>query len=156
MSFYQKDKTVNDQINMTPVIDIVFLLIIFFMLVCQYIAAENFEVRVPDEISSGRDDARSDLKQTVTVTVMTDQDGRINYAVASDIIQAAPGSADVANLIAEAIDTQLQDVEPSKRIVVFRNDKEVLFRHSKVALAGISQSSASKVKWAVIREKQQQ
>ncbi len=34
--------------NMTPIIDIVFLLIIFFLVVCQFIEAENFPVAVPD------------------------------------------------------------------------------------------------------------
>ena len=155
MSIYRKEKNALDsQINMTPVIDIVFLLIIFFMLVCQYIAAENFEVTVPDEISSGKDDKKADLKQTVTVTVMTGEDGKISYAVVSEILEA--DLQDIQAMIANTIDTQLQDIEPSQRIVVFRNDKEVLFRHSKLALAGISQSSAAKVKWAVIREKQEQ
>ena len=35
--------------NMTPVIDIVFLLIIFFVFTFRYITAENFTIIVPDE-----------------------------------------------------------------------------------------------------------
>ena len=35
--------------NLTPVIDIVFLLILFFLVVCQFIEAENFPVNVPEK-----------------------------------------------------------------------------------------------------------
>ncbi|MHC5179864.1 MAG: ExbD/TolR family protein, partial [Planctomycetota bacterium] len=38
--------------DMTPIIDVVFLLIIFFMLVAQFIAAEQYQVEVPDAIKS--------------------------------------------------------------------------------------------------------
>ena len=37
------------QFNMTPMIDIVFLLIIFFMLICQFIVQENYRLDVPDD-----------------------------------------------------------------------------------------------------------
>ncbi len=33
--------------DMTPIIDVVFLLIIFFMLVAQFIVAEQYKVSVP-------------------------------------------------------------------------------------------------------------
>jgi biopolymer transport protein ExbD len=49
----------------------VFLLIIFFMLVCQFIAAEQFAVVVPDQIQT----AQSQTQQTapLTVTVLIDE-----------------------------------------------------------------------------------
>ncbi len=34
---------------MTPMIDVVFLLIIFFMLICQFIVQENYKLVVPDD-----------------------------------------------------------------------------------------------------------
>jgi len=37
--------------NMTPIIDIVFLLIIFFLVVCQFIEAENFRLPSPTAAS---------------------------------------------------------------------------------------------------------
>lgn len=37
------------QFNMTAMIDIVFLLIVFFMLLCQFISQENYRVAVPDD-----------------------------------------------------------------------------------------------------------
>ena len=41
----------DEAFDMTPVIDVVFLLIIFFMLVCQFIVAERFRVQVPKILS---------------------------------------------------------------------------------------------------------
>ena len=39
--------------NMTPIIDIVFLLIIFFLVVCRFIEAENFPVVLLEAMSAG-------------------------------------------------------------------------------------------------------
>ena len=39
---------------MTPIIDVVFLLIIFFMLVAQFIVAEQYKVSVPDQIKTAQ------------------------------------------------------------------------------------------------------
>ena len=36
------------QTSITPMIDVVFLLIIFFLVVCKFIEAENFPVEIPD------------------------------------------------------------------------------------------------------------
>ena len=55
--------------NMTPIIDIVFLLIIFFLVVCQFIEAENFPVTVPDDCEFAQSDSEPG-GQVTTVTVM--------------------------------------------------------------------------------------
>jgi len=55
--------------NMTPIIDIVFLLIIFFLVVCQFIEAENFPVAVPDGCEFAQSDPEPGA-QVTTVTVM--------------------------------------------------------------------------------------
>ena len=134
---------------MTPIIDIVFLLIIFFMLVCQFIVAENFEVAVPDQIGSAQS-ADADAQKTTTVTVMYNPLGQVVYAVGSEIITDKQGQR-VAEQIASAIDKQLSTLGAGNRVVSFRNDKEILFKYTKHALAGISQSSATDIKWAVTK-----
>ncbi len=135
---------------MTPVIDIVFLLIIFFMIVCQFIVAENFLVAVPDDISSGRQSEDLDDK-TTTVTVML-SDGGVSYAVGSQVV-AFSGSEIIAEVIAAAIDRQLTNLPVDRRVVALRIDKEVVFRDSQHAIAGISDSSATDIKLSVIRQK---
>jgi biopolymer transport protein ExbD len=138
--------------NMTPIIDIVFLLIIFFMLVCQFIVAENFDLNVPDNITEAEPaDAAQD--KTTTVTVMFDQNGGIAYAVGSQIISARPGS-ETTEAIASAIDSRMQNLPIDKRVVSLRSDKNIPFKNAKYALAAVSRSSATDIKWAVNKQKQ--
>jgi biopolymer transport protein ExbD len=136
--------------NMTPVIDIVFLLIIFFMIVCQFIAAENFQVTVPDDISAGQQSDELDDK-TTTVTVMLSDDG-VSYAVGSEVIVFSDGEI-IAEVIAAAIDRQLTNLPIDRRVVALRVDKQVVFKDSQHAIAGISGSSATDIKLSVIRQK---
>lgn len=137
---------------MTPIIDIVFLLIIFFMLVCQFIVAENFDLNVPDNITSARP-ADAAHEKTTTVTIMFDQNGNIAYAVGSQIISAPPGPQ-IAEAIADAIDNRMQNLPVEKRVVSLRSDKNIPFKNAKYALAAVSQSSATDIKWAVNKQKQ--
>ena len=137
--------------NMTGIIDIVFLLIIFFMLVCQFIVAENFDVDVPDDISSARP-GRSNAEQMTTVTVMNDAAEGVIYAVGSEKISAHIGS-EISVSIAGEIDKQLRNLPLSKRIVSLRIDKDIAYRYSQHALAGISQSTATDIKLAVTKQK---
>lgn len=139
-----------DRFDMTPIIDIVFLLIIFFLLVCQFIVAENFDVTVPDDISSAQP-APADQQMT-TVTVMPADAGGALYAVGSEII-AAPSGRDISYAIAGEIDTQLQHLPRERRVVCLRIDKDICFRDSQYALAGISRSTATDMKLAVTKQK---
>ena len=137
--------------DMTPIIDIVFLLIIFFLLVCQFIVAENFDVTVPDDISSAQPTPAADQQMT-TVTVMPAGSGPPLYAVGSEIIASSSGR-DISYAIAAEIDTQLQHLPRERRVVCLRIDKDICFGDSQYALAGISQSTATDMKLAVTKQK---
>ena len=136
--------------NLTPVIDIVFLLIIFFLLVCQFIVAENFEVAVPDDISTAQP-GRADGEPRLTVTVMFNEADEPSYAVGAEKIET--DTADISNAIAEQIDSQLQRLPAERRVVCLRMDKGIIFRNAQHALDGISQSSATEIKLAVSKHK---
>ena len=138
--------------NMTPIIDVVFLLIIFFMLVCQFIVSENFEVTVPDKITAAKHPA-AQTEQLTTVTVLLDEEGKVNYAVGANILPDLKPQ-NISFAIAAEIDTQLATLPKEKRVVSLRSDKQVLFKDTKYALAGISQSTATDIKWAAIKQKQ--
>ena len=137
--------------NITPVIDIIFLLIIFFMIVCQFIVAENFLVSVPDDISSGQRSEDQDAKTTM-VTVMAGDDGGVSYAVGSEVV-AFSGGEEISKSIAAAIDRQLVNIPEDRRVVGLRVDKAIVFKDSQYAIAGISESSATDIKLSVIRQK---
>ena len=135
--------------NMTPIIDIVFLLMVFFMLVCQFIVAENFDVNVPDDIASAQQEHDSDIPST-TVTVMFDGSGDVVYAVGSERIVSAENSLeDISVSIAEKIDLRMQNLPSADRVVNLRIDKDIPYYQSQHALVGISRSVATDIKLAV-------
>jgi biopolymer transport protein ExbD len=137
--------------NMTPVIDIVFLLIIFFSVVCQFIEAENFPVAVPDSCSFAQSAPQRRI-QVTTVTVMKTAEGKSEFAVGSEKVSAL-GYADIVEELAQLIDVCLKDFPPARRVVTLRIDKDVCFSEAQYALAGVAASSATDIQLATIKDK---
>lgn len=132
--------------DLTPFIDVIFLLIIFFMLVCQFFAAEMFEVDLPDKIASAQESAPGPV---VTITVMQ-KDGRVSYATGSDILPSDQPQL-LGRMIASAIDSQpVKDGQD--KIVCLRCDKQVAFSQVRPVLDGIAKSTAQKVQWAILTD----
>jgi len=138
--------------NMTPIIDIVFLLIIFFLVVCQFVEAENFPIAYPDGCESALSDDES-VTQVITVTVMKTGEERVAFAVGSEIISAQDsfGPAGLIEQLARLIDVRLRDLPGESRIVTLRIDKGVRFADAQYALAAVAQSTATDVQLAVLR-----
>ncbi len=137
--------------NMTPIIDIVFLLIIFFLVVCQFIEAENFPVSVPDECRF----AESDLErrgQMTTVTVIRTTEERTDFAVGAEKIAGA-NYADIVEKLTELIDVRLKDLPAESKVVILRIDKDVPFAQAQYALAGVAASCARDIQLAVLKDK---
>lgn len=140
--------------NMTPMIDIVFLLIIFFMLVCQFIVAENFEVDVPDRInySAKKKDVAD---KAITITAGKNQDGIYFYAVGSEIVGTS-NMKELAGLITQKIDEQIDSDKQHPNIVNLRIGKDMSFESYKYILAGVANSKANDIQLAVFKEKTRQ
>lgn len=138
--------------NMTPIIDIVFLLIIFFLVVCQFIEAENFPVNVPDNCSFAQSD-KEPGGQVTTVTVMKTEENACAFAVGSEQIMSS-GYEELVGKLVQAIDAQLKNLPRQNRVVTLRIDKEVPFSHAQYALAAVAASTATDIQLAVLRNKQ--
>jgi biopolymer transport protein ExbD len=136
--------------NMTPIIDMVFLLIIFFSLVSSFIEAENFDLSVPDRCSfaENKQDTRTQL---TTVTVLKNKDN-VDFAVGPEKI-TSQSRIQAADRIAQLLNYQLKTIAPADRIVVLRIDKDVPYSDAQYALAGIAKSCASDIQLAVLKEK---
>ena len=141
----------NHSFNMTAVIDIVFLLIIFFLVVCQFIEAENFEVSVTDNCVFAEEKADTQT-QMATVTVMKNEEGKIDFAVGPDKI-APFNNSEAITKIAQSIDSYLLRLPSDDRVVILRIDKDVCFADAQYALAGIAQSHAENIQLAVLKQK---
>ena len=139
---------------MTPVIDIVFQLIIFFALACQFIEAENFPVTVPDNCRFANTDDQPGT-QITTVTVVKDGWGRSNFAVGSQKV-AASNYDEISNRLAAVLDARLKDLPADSKVVTLRIDKDVAYSEAQYALAGIAASTASDVRLAVIKDAETQ
>ncbi len=137
--------------NMTPLIDIVFLLIIFFLVICQFIEAENFPVAVPDDCGFAQKEAQHQ-GQITTVTVMKTDEGISEFAVGSEKISAS-NSHDLVERMAQLIDVSLSLLPPGRRVVILRIDKDISFSLAQYALAGVAASSATDIQLAALKLK---
>ena len=135
--------------NMTPIIDIVFLLIIFFLVICRFIESENFPVNVPSGCEYSQDKRN---RGQATVTVMKTDCERSSFAVGSEKIIAA-SNGEIVEDIADLIDIHLKDLPVERRIVTLRVDKDVCYADAQYALAAIAASSAKDVQLATIKNK---
>lgn len=134
--------------NMTPIIDIVFLLIIFFLVVCQFIEAENFPVDVPDKCEFAQNDNEPGAQLT-TVTVMKTSDDNVAFAVGSEQVGLS-NDYEIAEQLARLIDIQLNNLPPHRRIVTLRIDRDIPFAQAQYALAAVAQSSATNIQLAAL------
>ncbi|MHC4123972.1 MAG: ExbD/TolR family protein [Planctomycetota bacterium] len=138
--------------NLTPIIDIVFLLIIFFLVVCQFIEAENFPVTVPDNCKFAAEDTEHQA-QVTTMTVMKTNNGRVEFAVGSEKIEVSSYSGVVSKLVG-LINSNLSNLPSHNRVVILRIDKNVCFAQAQYALAAVAASNAADIQLAVLKEKQ--
>ena len=138
--------------NITPIIDIVFLLIIFFLVVCQFVEAENFPVTVPDQCDAAGASVEPG-RQPITVTVMKNSAGRISYAVGPDVLSppADRSAARLTDALKDMIDRSLSNRPQDRRIVTLRVDKDIAYGRAQHALAAIANSTATDVQLAVVR-----
>jgi biopolymer transport protein ExbD len=141
---------------MTPVIDIVFLLIIFFLVVCQFIEAENFPVSVPDGCGFARSKADC-MAPVTTVTVMrTGGEGEVRFAVGSETIAAGGGPDLIVRELARMIDAGLEGLPAGEQVVTLRVDGDVCFGEAQYALAGIAASCARDIQLAALKDRRRQ
>lgn len=138
--------------NITPVIDIVFILIIFFLVVCQFVEAENFPVAVPDQCDAAQNTIEPGMERT-TVTVMNADSGGIDFAVGPQVLHASDYEKpdEIVSPLADMIDRCLRDLPGSQTIITLRVDKDIQYGHAQYALAAIAQSAATDVQLAVVR-----
>ncbi len=137
--------------NMMPIIDIVLLLIIFFMFVCRYIAAENFAVRVPDEATNALNETES--SDFVTVSVWFDDfEDRLYCAIGAESVDITEG-ADVMDL-ASKINTRAADVGEDA-VVNLRMNEELVFQQYEDVIKAISISNAKDLSIAAFEKKKE-
>ncbi len=138
--------------NMMPIIDIVLLLIIFFMFVCRYIAAENFDISVPDEATYALTD-ETEMPNLITLSVWYDDyEEQLLCAVGSDIIDITDG-IDTARLV-ELINQYCEKLETGSAVINLRMNKDMVFKDYSGIITAVSLSNVKELSIAAMEEKQ--
>ena len=136
--------------NMIPTIDILFQLVIFFMLACQFAVMEQFPIPLPDNCASAAVNAKNDNTLAVTLLPSKDKD-KFALAVGSEKIATGDGK-ELADLLLTALDKRIAGVPNTEMVVSLRLPKDMPFEHAKYILEAIAQSPATGVRMAVLRE----
>lgn len=139
--------------NITPLIDIVFLLIIFFLVVFQFIGTESPQVDLPRGCSFAEslDDGRD---WPAAITVHRSHDGQIRFAVGAEQIDSADRTQ-LVQMVTNSLERHLRNLREDQRIVVLRIDKEITYADAQYALAAAAQSSATGLRLATRGETNQ-
>ena len=150
----------DSQFNMTPMIDVVFLLIIFFMLVCQFITQENYQLVIPDDCPAALVPAQLD-RNAVTVSALPHprslrppQSAPVIYAVRSRRFdpQDAVYSTEPDRLLADmAQQIATEAADKSQQLVHLRAHRDLSYRDVQPALLALSRAGITRVQLAAFR-----
>jgi len=159
------------QFNLTPMIDVVFILITFFMLICRTIGQENYKMTIPDECSEAVLPEQSE-DQAFTVSVFlpaslpasvpaeaTTLETNPFYAVRAEVFdpQTQPYRDNPALLI-EDMARQISRAAMKKEAdrVHLRADKNLTYGQVQLALQALAQAQIRTVRLAAYRVGQSQ
>lgn len=129
------------QFNMTPMIDVVFLLIIFFMLASRFVSAEHAEIQLPDPQRSQA--AEMKLPEKVVINVQLGPDDR------PQILVGPIRCADLAELSTRL---QIQKSQSPELQVVLRADKRVKYSFVRDVLKTVADNQIELINIAAKRE----
>jgi len=118
--------------NMTPMIDVVFLLIIFFMIVSQVVSSEAELVQLPQPSKSQAGEFRGPRKLTISL-VGDGQGGVARRKVGPSL---ARGQAELASMLMET--HRAAQARDERLHVVLRADRSIEFRHVREVISMIS------------------
>jgi len=154
------------QFNLTPMIDVVFILITFFMLICRTIGQENYKMTIPDQCAEAVLPEQSD-EQAFTVSVFFpssslesvgaeapfDKSAPV-YAVRAEVFdpQSAASQENPDLLIAEMA-TQISRAAKKKEadMVHLRADKNLTYAQVQPVLQAMAQAQIRTVRLAAFR-----
>jgi biopolymer transport protein ExbD len=129
------------QFNMTPMIDVTFLLIIFFMLASQFVSAEHADLKLPDPENSQAREVKVPQKVTINVQISPEGDPRILV-----------GPIPCANLDELFARLQRQKAESGDLQVVLRADRRVKYAFVRDVMRTVADSGIELMNLAARRD----
>ena len=140
--------------NMTPIIDIVFLLIIFFVVISRFIEADNSQLKVPDECNYAQTEI-CDQQRAAVISVVQASDSEVDFFLDSKEFESSSNEI-LTDSLATGINNAIENKNGKEAIIVLSVDENICFEQAQTALAAISQSNAKNIKLSVLKEKRPQ
>ena len=143
------------QFNMTPMIDVVFLLIVFFMLICQFISQDEELVSVPDDCETVILDKVSKDNE-IEIQVWADSVGGadgIIYSVNNKDYRASGYSSD--EMLTADLAKQISMLANGKQkpVVRLRGDGSLSCEQVRPAIKAAGMAGLDSIRFAAFKEK---
>ncbi|MBX7156169.1 MAG: biopolymer transporter ExbD [Bacteriodetes bacterium] len=114
----KKKKRLGFRLDMTPLVDVAFLLLTFFMYTTSMITPQIMEMTIPKDI-----DVDVQVDENKLFTLQIRNDGKVYYNIAKD----DPVVIDTANLRQKAVELNLLGKAKNELITAFKADTEAPF-----------------------------
>ena len=143
--------------NMTAMIDVVFLLIIFFMLLCQFIRQDNDLLAVPDDCSesvAAAIDAPRPL--VIQIAAVPQQPDRIRYAFGTSQWTVGiddPPDASIVTALTDAI-VESRKNNPAAAVLTIRADRAMPYRAVLPVMLAAASAGAENIRLAAFTDPQ--
>ena len=106
----------NARVDFTPMVDMIMLLVTFFMLCTTLLKPQTMEIAMPSDKEDVKDEDRSQIAESKAVTIMVDKDRQVYYfkgKPSADNLDKAtldPGKESIHNVLKETNAEALQKV----------------------------------------------
>ena len=146
------------QFNLTPLIDVVFILITFFMLICRSIGRENYKLELPDDCAAAMI-AEETEQNAITVSVFKSEtpnkpDPLVLYAIRDQQydLKSDRFNDDPYQLIQSMSEQLRREVElKGDSLVYLRADKNMTYYQVQNALLALARAEIKTVHLAAYR-----
>ena len=137
--------------NITPIIDIVFLLMIFFVVVSRFIETNSLGIKTPD-LCDFANSKKTVSPASAILSIASSPPGDVSFFIDSQKIQAE-STQDFQLTLTSKINEKIQTSPNKDHTIVFKADQDAIFEDIELGLLALSQSNAEKVKLAVQKQK---
>ncbi|MBN2065011.1 MAG: biopolymer transporter ExbD [Sedimentisphaerales bacterium] len=142
---------------MTPMIDVIFLLIVFFMLICQFISQDMELLSVPDNcLTASNEQIDSNNEIEIRVYSASDNDAII-YAIAQQEFSLnSPGVNGQPEELISGLAQKLKELAPglTDPVIRLRGDGRLLCDQVRPAIKAAALAGLANVRFAAFKEQQ--
>ncbi|ARN57521.1 biopolymer transporter ExbD [Sedimentisphaera salicampi] len=138
------------EFNITAIIDIIFILIIFLLFLGQFIASENYPVEVPEQMHKSVADEGAKPGEVV-LNVMREDDGTIMCIFQDSKLALEPGRGTVLEL--ETMINRGIELLHGEALINLRMDRGLVFSEYRPVITAIANSNASEMIISGLQEK---